>query len=123
MSRFLKTRLRALIAAVQFATLEMKLDLLVKALERRYRADQPRAPRGTPEGGQWVDDRVHLAAGTPCDGFSGGCQSGGSYGTSAIVKIFGKKLCWDCAVKFLGIEDLPPREQLETLRGFDPTLR
>jgi hypothetical protein len=29
-------------------------------LERRYRPDQPRAPRGTPEGGQWVEDVTAL---------------------------------------------------------------
>lgn len=124
MSRFLQTRLRALIAAVQFATLEMKLGLLARELERRYRADQPRAPQGTPEGGQWVVDRVHVAANGPrCDGFSGGCQSGGTYGTSAIVRISNKRLCLDCAVKLLGIEDLPSDLQLEILRQFDPTLR
>jgi hypothetical protein len=37
-------------------TLELKLDALVWALERRYRPDQPRAPKGTPEGGQWIRD-------------------------------------------------------------------
>lgn len=25
-------------------------------LEEKYRADQPRAPKGTPEGGRWIDD-------------------------------------------------------------------
>lgn len=121
MSRFLQTRLRALIAAVQFATLEMKAWLLARELERRYRADQPRAPGGTPEGGQWVVDRVHVAANGPrCDGFSGGCQSGGTFGTTGAISIGGKMLCLDCAVKLLGIQGLPHAEQMETLGGFDP---
>jgi len=97
--------------------------MLVSALERRYRPDQPRAPQGIPEGGQWVTDRVHVAAGLSCDGFSGGCQSGGTFGTTGLIKIFNKRLCWDCAVKFLGIQELPHDEQLETLRGFDRTIR
>lgn len=56
MTRSLRSSLYALTAAVRFATLEIKLHLLVRALERRYRPDQPRAPKGTPEGGQRVDD-------------------------------------------------------------------
>lgn len=37
----------------------MRLTLfgLVRALaEQKYRPDQPRAPKGTPEGRQWIDD-------------------------------------------------------------------
>lgn len=113
MTRSLRSSLYALTAAVRFATLEIKLHLLVRALERRYRPDQPRAPKGTPEGGQWVDDlfsasqralagteRVRVAAGPKCDGFSGGCQSGGTFGTTGMFKILGRNLCKDCAVKF-----------------------
>ena len=119
MPRSVRTILHALIAAVRLATLEIKLDTLLCALERRYRPDQPRAPQGTPEGGQWIDDRVHLAAGPKCDGFSGGCQSGGSYGTTGMYDIFGKHLCRSCALKILGIETLPHVEQQETLLRFD----
>ena len=46
---------RALSLVLQLATLELKLDAFVFALERWYRPDQPRAPRGTPIGGQWID--------------------------------------------------------------------
>ena len=122
MSRFLQTGLRALIAAVRLATLEMKLGMLARALERRYRADQPRAPKGIPEGGQWIEDRVRVAANGPrCDGFSGGCQLGGTFGTTGMYTIFGKNLCRDCAIKFLGIQGLPHGEQQETLRPFEQT--
>ncbi len=47
-------RLYRLLLVLQLTTLELKLDALVHALERWYRPDQPRAPRGTPIGGQWV---------------------------------------------------------------------
>ena len=95
---------------------------LRRELECRYRPDQPRAPQGTPEGGQWVDDATHVAA-VPCDGFSGGCQSGGTFGSSGFIRIGGKRLCWDCAVKYLGIEKLPYEEQLKILRDFDRSIR
>ncbi|QDZ09628.1 hypothetical protein [Devosia ginsengisoli] len=131
MTRPIRSILRA-IAAVRFATLEIKFDLLLRALERRYRPDQPRAPKGTPDGGQWIDDlfsasqqalaateRVRVAAGPKCDGFSSGCQLGGSFGTTGMYRIFGKTLCRSCALKILGIENLPHIEQQETLGRFD----
>jgi hypothetical protein len=47
---------RRLLVALRLASLEIKLDALARTLERRYRPDQPRAPRGSPIGGQWVQD-------------------------------------------------------------------
>lgn len=121
MAQRVSSSLRALIAAIRFATLEIKLNLLVRALERRYRPDQPRAPKGTPEGGQWIDDRVRVAqVGPRCDGFSSGCQMGGSFGATGMYNILGKRLCRSCALKILGIETLPHGEQQETLGRFDP---
>jgi hypothetical protein len=63
---------------------------------------------------------IQVAAdrGLPCDGFSGGCQSGGSYGTNAMYRIRGRNLCRNCAVKMLGIEDEPSNEQILTLDPF-----
>ena len=134
MRRSLRSSLYALTAAVRLATLEIKFDLLVRALERRYRPDQPRAPKGTREGGQWIDDlsmitapssepeRIRVA-GPRCDGFSSGCQNGGSFGTTDAVHISGKRFCLDCAVKFLGLQGLPYDEIAETFGGFDPTWR
>ena len=92
-------------------------------------SSQPRAPAGNLNGGQWIGqlpdastesggNRQDVAA-TRCDGLSGGCQTGGSYGTSGMFIIGGKRLCWDCAVRYLGIQDLPHEEQLNTLRLFD----
>lgn len=115
-------RHRALSLALQLATLELKHDAFVFALERWYRPDQPRAPRGTPIGGQWIPDRTRIA-GTRCDGFAAGCQNGGTLGSTGFILIDGKRLCWDCAIKFLGLQDLPRKDQLIILRNFDPLLR
>ncbi len=41
-----------------------------------------------------------------CQGTSAGCQSGGSYGSSAMYDINGRHLCRDCAVKALDIGGL-----------------
>lgn len=122
-----RSRWRELSLAMQLLTLELKLDAFVWALERRYRPDQPRAPRGTPIGGQWIDDdRVDVAArrtGPRCEGFAAGCQNGGSFGSSGTVHMDGKRLCWDCAIKYLGVQDLTPDEQLKHIRNFDPSYR
>lgn len=123
--------LAALAREIRLATLSLKLDVLLAGLERRYRPDQPRAPKGTAEGGQWIDDLSRLlpeapaadrirVAGPRCDGFSSGCQNGGSFGTTGMYHMSGKRLCRECAVKFLGIQDLPHEEQAQTLRWFDP---
>jgi hypothetical protein len=112
---------RRLLVAMRVASIEIKLDMLARSLERNYRPDQPRAPSGTPIGGQWIDDVVHVAATTRCDGFSSGCQNGGSFGSSGMVRIGDKMYCWDCAIKFLGIQELPRGEQLEMIKRFDKT--
>jgi hypothetical protein len=49
-------RLRSLSLAIDLATLELRLDAFIWELERRYRPDQPRAPKGTPIGGRWIRD-------------------------------------------------------------------
>lgn len=131
MSRIAVRALNALGYEIRLATLSLKLDVLIAGLERRYRPDQPRAPKGTPEGGQWIDDlsvsgsaqgepeRIQVA-GPRCDGFGGGCSMGGSFGTTGMYTIQGKRLCRGCALKILGIEELPHIEQQETLGRFGP---
>lgn len=49
--------------------------------------------------------RLPQQGGLRCDGFSGGCQTSGSYGTTALYNVFGRNLCMDCAVKMLGIQN------------------
>ena len=88
--------------------------------ELRYRPDQPRAPSGTPDGGRWIDDVTRVAA-ARCDGFAAGCRNGGTFGSSGQFTIDGKKLCWDCAIKYLGIQDLSPSQKVIILRLFDRT--
>lgn len=62
MSSFDETLRRRLILAVNRVRLETAATRVHVAaarlgwhLERRYRPDQPRAPRGAPIGGQWID--------------------------------------------------------------------
>lgn len=45
------TRLRGVLATLK---LEAKLIEFRLSLERRYRSEQPRAPAGQPNGGQWI---------------------------------------------------------------------
>ena len=45
---------RKTLLAMQLLTLELKLDVLIQELERRYDPDQPRVPAGRSGGGQWT---------------------------------------------------------------------
>jgi hypothetical protein len=91
------------------------------ATDLKYRVDQPRAPSGTPIGGQWVVDEVRVAAARSmaprCD------TCGGRDSTSGLVRIGNKKRCWDCTLKYLGIQNLPRDEQLKTIGDFDKDFR
>jgi hypothetical protein len=53
-------------------------------------------------------------------GFPAGAAKGGSFGTTGVYTIQGKRLCRSCALKILGIEELPHVEQQETLGRFGP---
>ncbi len=93
---------------------------------RKYNADQLRVPAGNPNGGQWTaeseatlaDPPVRLAQNLRCDGFYGGCESGGTYGTNAMYSVGGRNLCRECAVKVLGIGSGNSREQTRVLSPF-----
>lgn len=62
------------------------------------------------------EDEFDVAAGgRACEGFSGGCQSGGSYGSSALYSVLGRNLCMDCAVKTLGLENEPAATKVREL--------
>ena len=52
----LEIQLAAMTDRLQYEASATRLTQAVKALERRYREDQPRAPRGTRIGGQWIED-------------------------------------------------------------------
>jgi hypothetical protein len=136
-------RLDDVITEVRCASLDLCGHLALRRMQRiatelRYREDQPRAPRGNAEGGQWIRDTTHAPNARPhgeavrpprrftgarCDGFSAGCQNGGSFGTSGMFNIWGKRLCWDCAIKWLGFEELSHEEQLERIKEIDHGVR
>lgn len=42
------------IRELRYHNASSRVLLALRALERRYRADQPRAPAGQPDGGQWI---------------------------------------------------------------------
>lgn len=142
---------RALDEAGQAAT-SLQLHLAWKQLECairwptevRYREDQPRAPGGTRNlegvgiGGRWVLDLLTTTdaeepaglvaartTGPRCTGLADGCQSGGTYGTSGIFKPMGTNLnlCWNCAIKWLRVENEPAETQLEMIRIWDKNFR
>lgn len=96
----------------------------------KYSSGQPRVPAGEPGAGEWTSEGgvassgtsevlsdatpdntwipgAQYAGGLRCEGFSAGCQSGGSYGTTATYNVFNRNLCMDCAVKMLGIQNEP----------------
>jgi hypothetical protein len=52
-----------------------------------------------------------------CKGFN--CKNGGSFGTTGAWVIERRKVCRDCAVKILGIGQLPSTEQTEILQPFE----
>jgi hypothetical protein len=123
---------------------EPELAALWQWLILKYSADQPRVPAGNPDGGQWTGEssvngsnvsvppndegahartapkvpNIQIAAGLRCDGFSSGCQSGGTYGTTGRYNINGRVLCSDCAIKFFGLQDEPQSEKDRVLRPF-----
>ena len=73
-----RSRWRELSLAMQILTLELKLDAFVWALKRGHWEDQPRAPRGTRIGGQWV--------------FAGGGQSGDRTRTALAGRLILQKV-------------------------------
>ena len=94
---------------------------------RKYNPDweiESRVPTGSPNGGQWTGDGgdagVQIAAvgDLPCQGFAGGCQSGGTYGTGATYRIFGRNVCRDCAVKMMGLENESGAAQMKALERY-----
>jgi hypothetical protein len=114
-------QLRALKMIVKLATLELKLASVARALERNYRVDQPRAPSGTPIGGQWIDERVDVAARRVPRVRCVSC--GGASGSSGMYDIRGTMLCPECTVKILNLQGKPYRVQIEVIKQYDPLYR
>ena len=79
------------------------------------------SPGGSSDGaGQSNIPNVQLAAAGDlrCEGFAGGCQSGGSYGATAMYNVSDHALCMDCAIKVLGIQNEPSKEKVLTLSPY-----
>jgi hypothetical protein len=62
--------------------------------------------------------RIAAEGDIPCQGFSGGCQGGGTRKTTAMYSIGGRLVCHQCAVKLLGIGSEPGGDQVKILRPF-----
>jgi hypothetical protein len=86
------------------------------ALLRKYNPDwedELRVPAANPGGGEWTSGgggdgfQIASAGDLKCHGFSGVCQSGGTYGTEAMYRIFGRNVCRDCAVKVWALKTSP----------------
>jgi hypothetical protein len=101
--------------------------LVAAASLRKYNPDwenEPRVPAGNPDRGQWTGDgdgggvQVAAVGDLKCQGFSGGCQSGGTYGTGAMYRIFGRNVCRDCAVKMMGLENESGAAQTKALAPY-----
>ena len=87
----------------------------------KFNPDQPRVPAGQSDGGQWTSGEVQVAV--ECDGFGGrnspaGCESGGSYGTTAVCNIGNRNLCRECSVRCLGLEGLSEKEKSAILWNY-----
>jgi hypothetical protein len=118
----------ASIHAVLIGFPEIAPDGMAKlAALRKYNPDwedEPRVPAGNPGGGQWTNDagggdfQIAASGDFKCQGFSGGCQSGGTYGTAAMYRIFGRNVCRDCAVKMMGLENETGAEQSRILERY-----
>jgi hypothetical protein len=66
-----------------------------------------------------LDDVKGLAAGDlNGQGFSGGCQNGGSFGATAVYDINGLNLCQECAIKYLCLQDEPGVIQIIVLNRY-----
>jgi hypothetical protein len=67
-----------------------------------------------------VHTGIELAAAgdLKCGGFSSGCQSGGSQGTTGMYSVGGRTLCAACTEKMLGITDLPAKERPAIMEPF-----
>lgn len=89
---------------------------------KTYNPNEPRIPAGNSGGGQWTDGsgdgsfEVAARGDIPCQG--GYCESGGSRGTAAMYRIFGRNVCRDCAVKMMGLDGLPGAVQTKELERY-----
>ncbi len=91
-------------------------------LKDDFDPDESRVSAGSPDGGEWTEGgaegsfEVAARGDIPCQG--GYCESGGTYGTAAMYHILGRNVCRDCAVKIMGLENLPGGQQTKELEDY-----
>jgi len=88
-------------------------------IDSRSRTDQAQpAPDQTPAATTtpFSEPDTGLVQPISCEGPT--CSQGGSFGMTGMYVVSGRTLCRDCAVKFLGIQDLPAAEQVKILQNF-----
>ena len=88
---------------------------------QKYNPDwetESRVPPKNPGAGRWTSGGGEMQVAIRCQGISAGCQSGGSYGTSAMYRIDGKNLCFSCAVKSRELQGNPGGEQIKLLEPY-----
>jgi len=76
-------------AAYEFEEAAKRLARLLRAPQRRYSPDQPRAPAGTPEGGQWVDAGGGSSSSASADGSYQEAQNRRT--SEPVIRIIGNK--------------------------------
>jgi hypothetical protein len=54
----------------------------------------------------------------PCQGYSSGCECGGTYGTSAMYRAFNRFVCLDCASKMFCLDDMTALQRTDYLSKF-----
>jgi len=57
--------LREASARVRIMLADVKFELALRALGRKYSENQPRSPKGNPDGGQWIRDAGKAGASEP----------------------------------------------------------
>jgi hypothetical protein len=98
--------------ATSFVQTPANVDSRPRTDQTRLALDQTPAATTTP----FSEPDTGLAQPISCQGPT--CSEGGSFGTTGMYIVSGRTLCRDCAVKFLGIQDLPATEQTKILRNF-----
>jgi Phage portal protein len=75
------------------------------------KSDANPAARSFP--GNGGERKIAASGDPPCQG--GYCESGGSYGSTAMYHVLGRNVCRDCAVKMLGLDNEPAAVKTEEL--------
>lgn len=108
--------------AIPIADLEgerlVRLARAAPFIEANFNPHELRTPMGDPDGDESACLEKGGARGPRGEGFSGGCQSGGTSGTTAMYHITGRDLCRDRAVKIMGLENESGGQESKVLEPY-----